>query len=130
MSVTHLAVVSIPVSDQERSKRFSSEVLGFDVVADTPFVDNQRWVQLRPPKGEASITLVTWFPDMPAGSVSGLVLECDDIDATFADLNGHGLEFTSPITKEFWGTFATFDDPDGNSWILSRSAASAAASAT
>jgi len=130
VSVTHVAVVSVPVSDQERSKRFYSEVLGFDLVADTPFVDNQRWVQLRPPKGEASITLVTWFPDMPAGSMSGIVLECDDIESTHRELTGRGLAFTSPITKEFWGTFATFHDPDGNGWILSQSAATAAASAT
>jgi catechol 2,3-dioxygenase-like lactoylglutathione lyase family enzyme len=122
-------VISVPVTDQERSKAFYSDVLGFDVVADTPFQDNQRWVQLRPPNGETSITLVTWFPGMPAGSLDGIVLECDDIEATFEELTRRGLEFTSPVTKEFWGTFATFDDPDGNGWILSVSAADAASSA-
>jgi catechol 2,3-dioxygenase-like lactoylglutathione lyase family enzyme len=119
VSVTQIGVVSVPVSDQERSKRFYAEVLGFDVVADTPFENAQRWVQLRPPNGHTSITLVTWFPGMPAGSLAGMVLECNDLESAFAELEGRGLAFTSPITKEFWGTFATFADPDGNGWILS-----------
>jgi uncharacterized glyoxalase superfamily protein PhnB len=56
---------------------------------------------------------------MPAGSLAGMVLECNDLESAFAELEGRGLAFTSPITKEFWGTFATFADPDGNGWILS-----------
>ena len=121
MPVTQLGVMSVPVSDQDRSKKFYADVLGFDVVADTPFVNAQRWVQLRPPKGGASITLVTWFDSMPPGTLQGAVLECTDIESTYTELQGRGLEFNEPITKEFWGTFSTFKDPDGNGWVLAQS---------
>ena len=79
---------------------------------------NMRWVQLAPPAGGTSITLVTWFEQMPAGSVTGLVLGCADIQATCDELAGRGLSL-APIEKQFWGTFSTFQDPDGNGWVLS-----------
>lgn len=121
MPVTQLGVMSVPVSDQDRSKKFYAEVLGFDVVADTPFVNAQRWVQLRPPQGGTSITLVTWFDAMPPGTLQGAVLECTDVESTYTDLQDRGLQFNGGITKEFWGTFTTFNDPDGNGWVLAES---------
>jgi predicted enzyme related to lactoylglutathione lyase len=42
-----------------------------------------------------------------------------DIEATFAELTGNGVEITQPITTEFWGTFFIFKDPDGNSFLVS-----------
>jgi catechol 2,3-dioxygenase-like lactoylglutathione lyase family enzyme len=36
MEVSNVAVVSVPVSDQDRAKRFYTELLGFDVAADEP----------------------------------------------------------------------------------------------
>ena len=68
MRGAQVSVVSIPVADQERAKKFYVEVLGFDVVVDNPFGEGMRWVMLRPPGGGAAITLVTWFPEMRPGS--------------------------------------------------------------
>ena len=67
--VTHLQVVSVPVSDQDRAKTFYVDVLGFEVRNDSRFGPDQRWVELAPPGAPTSITLVTWFPSMPPGSV-------------------------------------------------------------
>ena len=39
-----------------------------------------RWIQVAPPGSTTSITLVTWFPTMPAGSTEGTVLETDDLE--------------------------------------------------
>lgn len=121
MGLKHLDVVSTPVSDQDRAKAFYTDVLGFTVLADEPMGPDQRWVQLAPPDGKTSITLVTWFETMPAGSLKGLVLATDDIRATYDDLKARGLQWTSPVQDEFWGVFATFDDPDGNGWVVSQS---------
>jgi catechol 2,3-dioxygenase-like lactoylglutathione lyase family enzyme len=117
MSITQIQVVSIPVSDQDRAKSFYTDTLGFTLMADAPMGPDMRWVQLSPPAGGTSITLVTWFEGMPAGSVSGLVLGCADIQATVDELAGRGLSLT-PIESQSWGTFSTFQDPDGNGWVL------------
>ena len=54
---------------------------------------------------------------MPAGSVQGLVLGADDIDAAVAQFSKRGLAL-SAIEAAPWGRFSTFKDPDGNGWVL------------
>jgi hypothetical protein len=50
-----------------------------------------RWVQVAPPGGGATVTLVTWCPTMPPGSLTGLVIGCDDVEATYEELNARGV---------------------------------------
>jgi catechol 2,3-dioxygenase-like lactoylglutathione lyase family enzyme len=122
MAVTSLEVVSVPVSDQERAKQFYAGKLGFTVEMDSNFGESMRWVMLRPPGGGTCITLVTWFDSMPAGSLSGTVLGCDDLDKTLADLAARGLAFAEDEVQEApWGRWKTFADPDGNGWVLQQS---------
>jgi catechol 2,3-dioxygenase-like lactoylglutathione lyase family enzyme len=109
-----ITVVSVPVSDQDAARTFYVDQLGFELVADAPFGDGLRWLQVRPPGSEASLALVTWFDDMPAGSVRGLVLDTDDLDAEYRVLLARGVPFAGPPTATDGGTFATFADPDGN----------------
>jgi catechol 2,3-dioxygenase-like lactoylglutathione lyase family enzyme len=119
MPVSSIAVVSIPVSDQERAKRFYAEKLGFTVRMDGPFGEGMRWIMLQPPGGGTSITLVTWFDSMLAGSLKGTVLGCDDLEATLAELTARGVTFNEENIQEApWGRWKTLDDPDGNSWVL------------
>ena len=119
MALTNLSVVSIPVSDQDRAKRFYADTLGFSVDIDSSFGDGMRWVMLRPPGSGTAITLVTWFETMPAGSLKGSVLSCDDLDKTLADLAARGVSFNEDEVQEApWGRWKTFDDPDGNGWVL------------
>jgi predicted enzyme related to lactoylglutathione lyase len=114
----HLQLVSVPVSDQERAKRFYLDQLGFELRRDNPMDQGQRWVEVAPPGGTTSVTLVTWFPTMPPGSVKGLVLEAEDLQATYDAFAARGVTFDGPIQDAPWGSFATFDDPDGNGWVL------------
>jgi catechol 2,3-dioxygenase-like lactoylglutathione lyase family enzyme len=117
MSLTQLLVVSIPVSDQDRAKAFYRDVLGFELIDDMPMGPDQRWVQLGPKGAQTSITLVTWFETMQPGSLDGIVVRSTDIDADHAELTRKGLALT-PIETAPWGRYATFDDPDGNGWVL------------
>jgi uncharacterized glyoxalase superfamily protein PhnB len=55
---------------------------------------------------------------VPPGSVQGLVLAVDDIDATFAELAARGVGFNGGIDDTPYGRFASFADPDGNGWVL------------
>jgi predicted enzyme related to lactoylglutathione lyase len=119
MALTNLEVVSIPVSDQERAKQFYAGQLGFSVEIDSTFGESMRWVMLRPPGSRTAITLVTWFETMPAGSLSGSVLGCDDLEKTLAELTARGVTFAEDEIQEApWGRWKTFTDPDGNGWVL------------
>ena len=86
MAITHVKLLSVPVTDQDRAKDFYVDTLGFELIADNPMGPGQRWVQVGPKGAATSITLVTWFESMPAGSLTGLVLETDDLDAEVAAL--------------------------------------------
>lgn len=122
MGINHIQVVSIPVSDQERAKSFYVETLGFALKGDAPFGDERRWIEVVPHGATTSLSLVSWFDSMPPGSLQGIVLGCEDIDTTYAELADRGVEFDGPVTEEFWGLYATFKDPDGNGWVLSQPA--------
>jgi catechol 2,3-dioxygenase-like lactoylglutathione lyase family enzyme len=124
MAITSIAIVSIPVRDQDRARDFYVDTLGFELVADTLMGPDMRWVQVRPRGGTTSLTLVTWFESMPPGSVKGLVVECDDIDRSYRELEQHGVTFDGPVETQPWGRFATFDDPDGNGIVLQQSSGS------
>jgi catechol 2,3-dioxygenase-like lactoylglutathione lyase family enzyme len=125
MAITHLQLISLPVADQDRARQFYVDVLGFDLVRDNPMGPDMRWVQVAPKGGQTSITLVTWFPTMPPGSVKGTVLETDDLDGDVAALTARGVRFDGGIQDQPWGRFATFDDPDGNGIVLQETSVAA-----
>lgn len=126
MAITKVQLFSLPVTDQDRAKAFYVDTLGFELVADTAMGPGQRWVQVRPPDGETSITLVTWFADMPPGSAKGTVVETDDLDADVAAIRSRGVDIAGGIQDAPWGRFVTFDDPDGNGIVLQATAAASA----
>ncbi len=120
---TNIRVLSVPVADQQVAKEFYTDVLGATVEMDMPFDQGGplRWVMLRLPGVETRITLVTWFPQMPPGSLQGVVLATADISAAHAELKGRGLQI-SDIANQPYGREATFSDPDGNGWVLQQPA--------
>ncbi len=118
MESGHISVVSVPVRDQDRAKEFYVDTLGFRAVSDQPVGPDMRWVQVAPPGGEASVALVTWFETMPPGSCRGLVLSVPDAEAAYTELSSKGVTFAAELQDAPWGRFTTFDDPDGNGWVL------------
>jgi catechol 2,3-dioxygenase-like lactoylglutathione lyase family enzyme len=107
------------VRDQQVARDFYEQRLGFHLVRDTAMREGGRWVEVAPEDQSVSITLVTWFPQMPPGSQQGLVLEVDDIEGMHASLHAAGVQ-TSGIETAFWGTYFTLNDPDGNSMVIHR----------
>src|ERR1700694_3387669 len=107
-----ISIISIPVTDQESAKQFYLK-LGFKILVEAPF-EPQKWIQLPLPGQEAiSITLVNWFPNMPAGSVNGFVIHTDDLDKDIEGLTAKGIAI-GKIDETPWGKFAAVTDPDGN----------------
>ncbi len=119
--ITHIKIVGIPVSDQDRALRFYTEKLGFEVATDQP-MGAQRWIELRVANSATRLALFT--PpghESRIGSFFNGSIACDNVEATFRQLSQRGVEFTQPPTKQPWGTFAKFRDPDGNEFVLSSS---------
>lgn len=108
MAVEEIAVVSVPVSDPERAKRFYVDTLAFDLVRDDDSVPGLHWIQVAPKGGGTSLTLVTWFESMPAGSLRGLVLRSDDLHADYEALLAKGVEFDTPPQARPWGSRKRF----------------------
>jgi catechol 2,3-dioxygenase-like lactoylglutathione lyase family enzyme len=118
MPVNAVTVVSVPVSDQDRAKKFYTSTLGLRLLLDDDSVPGIRWVQVGPPDGGTALTLVTWFDTMPAGSLRGLVLVSNDLDGDYQRLRDLGAEFEQPPVQQPWAKEAVLRDPDGNQIVL------------
>jgi predicted enzyme related to lactoylglutathione lyase len=115
---SQVAVISVPVSDQERAKGFYVDQLGFELLRDDSSIPGMRWLQVAPPGGGPSLTLVDWFETMPAGSLRGLVFRVADLDAEYDRLVSNGVRFEGPPQSQPWGRETVFSDPDGNQLVL------------
>ena len=127
-----LEVIVLPVSDVDQSKRFYGS-LGWRLDADFRNGDHWRGVQFTPPGSQCSIHFGKGLTDATPGSAKGLYLVVDDVEAARAELMGHGVEVSdtfhfaeiggSPLPgpdpeRRTYNSFATFSDPDGNTWLL------------
>ena len=132
-----LEVVVIPVSDVDRAKRFYGG-LGWRLDADFTSGEDFRVVQLTPPGSPCSIQFGKGFTTAVPGSVQGNYLIVDDVEAARAELIRHGVDASEVFhfagglhvdgTKgrvpgpdpegRSYRSWASFSDPDGNSWLL------------
>src|SRR6476660_8080570 len=127
-----LEVVVIPVSDVDRAKRFY-ENLGWRMDADFTAGDNWRGVQMTPPGSPCSIQFGRGVTEAVPGSVQDLYLVVSDIEAARKELISRGADMSEAFHFTGFGgarvagpdpnggsyaTFATFSDPDGNSFLL------------
>ena len=112
--------ISIPVRDQDRALAFYVDTLGFTLLTDQPMGPGQRWVEVRPPKGESGVALFTPpGQEDRIGTFTGISLECDDVQKTYEELVAKGVEFAKPPKKESWGVMAILKDSEGNQIVLS-----------
>ncbi len=109
--------VSIPVSDQERALAFYTEVLGFRLLTDQPFNEEQRWLELGIPGADTRVVLFR-FGEMKPGGMLNIALWTDDVEGTAKELMAKGVQFAMPPTKQHYGTTSVFLDPDGNRMVL------------
>jgi catechol 2,3-dioxygenase-like lactoylglutathione lyase family enzyme len=132
-----LEVVPLPVADVDRAKRFY-ERLGWRLDADFANGDDWRAVQMTPPGSQCSVIFGKGFTTAEPGSVQGTFLVVDDIQAARAELIRLGADVSDVFhfdgvlrvsgTKgrvpgahpegRSYGSYATFGDPDGNTWLL------------
>jgi catechol 2,3-dioxygenase-like lactoylglutathione lyase family enzyme len=131
----------IPVSDVDRAKAFYLG-LGWRLDAESATFDNGfRGVQVTPPGSACSIQFGSKKTFAPPGSAQGLYLIVSDVEAARDELIARGVEVSDvfhPVApgaqfepgdhaarvkglapeRKSYGSFATFDDPDGNGWLI------------
>jgi catechol 2,3-dioxygenase-like lactoylglutathione lyase family enzyme len=135
-----LEAVVIPVSDVDRSKAFYAS-LDWRLDADFAFDNGFRVVQFTPPGSPASVQFGTKMTSAAPGSAHGLYLVVSDVEAARGQLAAHGVDVSTVFHPgapgaQFqlegaagrlngkaddgasYGSFATFSDPDGNTWLL------------
>jgi catechol 2,3-dioxygenase-like lactoylglutathione lyase family enzyme len=110
---------SIPVSDQDRALAFYTEKLGFRVVTDQPFDDEQRWIELCVPGSDTGIVLFRFGKSMQPGTLMNISFWTDNVEATARELKSKGVEFVMEPRREKWGMASVFKDIDGNTFLLS-----------
>ena len=111
-----LELVALPVSDVDRAKAFYVQA-GFNADHDHVVGDDLRFVQLTPPGSACSIAIGRGVTDMTPGSVKGMQVVVDDIEAAHDALVERGIE-VSDVQDFPWGRFVFFNDPDGNGWSV------------
>jgi catechol 2,3-dioxygenase-like lactoylglutathione lyase family enzyme len=117
-----LEVVPIPVSDVDAAKAFYTEKVGFTLDHDVRPSEGMRVVQLTPPGSACSVVIGEGLPLGDPGSVKGVQLVVEDIDAAREALGGRGVgvsEIQQLGPEGARGSrFLFFADPDGNSWAV------------
>lgn len=111
-----LELVTIPVTDVDRAKRFYVEQAGFVADHDHVVTDALRFVQLTPPGSACSIAIGTGLTESVPGSAA-VQLVVDDVNAAREELRSRGLDVGDVQTFD-WGSFVFFADPDGNRWAV------------
>jgi catechol 2,3-dioxygenase-like lactoylglutathione lyase family enzyme len=133
-----LEVVVVPVADVDRSKEFY-RALGWREDADYSGEEGFRVVQLTPPGSGCSVILGDRITDARPGSLRGVYLIVEDIEAARAELIDRGADVGEVFhdaggvwhhagtegrlpgpdpERRSYCSFASFDDPDGNTWML------------
>lgn len=117
-----LEVVPIPVRDVDAAREFYTRQVGFHLDHDVRPSPSMRVVQLTPHGSACSVVLGEGLPLGEPGSVKGVQLVVDDLDAVRADLAGRGVPISEIQLLGPEGTpgsrFCFFEDPDGNTWAV------------
>lgn len=127
--MANLQLMALVVREYDPAIRFFVDVLGFELVEDTPSLTNdgrlKRWVVVRPVGGQTGVLLARADGDQQVSVVGqqfagrvGLFLRVDDFDASYKRMTVAGVRFVSEPRVEAYGKLAVFLDLEGNRWDL------------
>ncbi|MGW7440844.1 VOC family protein [Streptomyces sp. NPDC054849] len=129
-----IEVIPVPVTDMDRAKEFYIDQIGFVLDLDDEVSPGVRIIQMTPPGSRCSIAMLHGMPAAPGtktmspGTLHGLQMCVTDIEAAHKDLTDRGVA-VSPVRHlgptgwedgkgGTWNSFITFNDPDGNGWVV------------
>lgn len=122
----HIRYLALVVRDYDEAKAYYCDVLGFDLIEDTPLSTEKRWVLIAAPGSRETRLLLARAatPDQIArvGDQTGgrvfLSLHTDDFWRDFQALREKGVKFCQEPHEENYGIVAVFEDLYGNRWDL------------
>jgi catechol 2,3-dioxygenase-like lactoylglutathione lyase family enzyme len=134
--LTQLTHAQVWVTDQDEALEFYTEKLGMELREDVtvPELGNFRWLSVGVPGQEVSITLMA-VPGPPVfeeetrnqilallakGAAGGLFFATDDVQGSYEELKGRGVEFAQEPTEQPYGVDAGFRDPSGNHFRMAQ----------
>jgi catechol 2,3-dioxygenase-like lactoylglutathione lyase family enzyme len=134
--LTQLTHAQVWVTDQDEALAFYTEKLGMELREDVtvPEMGNFRWLCVGVPGQEVSITLMA-VPGPPVfeeetrnqilallakGAAGGLFFATDDVQGSYEELKGRGVEFAQEPTEQPYGIDAGFRDPSGNHFRMAQ----------
>jgi catechol 2,3-dioxygenase-like lactoylglutathione lyase family enzyme len=119
-----VATVTLVVDDYDRAIQFYRDVLGLELVADTPLGGGKRWVAVAGATG-ARLLLAQADGDSQTAAIGNqtagrvaFFLETDDFEHDHARLVAAGVRFLEAPRHEAYGSVAVFEDIYGNKWDL------------
>ena len=118
-----LGAIAVFVRDQDRSRRFYLEQLGFVPASEAPLQSAERSLAVTPPDGTAVLSLVAPKPGSEEykliGRATQIVFLTENVFAKFEEWSKRGVRFHHPPQVQSWGAISTsFEDVDGNSFTL------------
>jgi catechol 2,3-dioxygenase-like lactoylglutathione lyase family enzyme len=128
--ITNVSLVTVYCLDQEATRDFYVDVLGFEPRTDVSMGSDFRWITVvHPDHPELELTLMTPGPPLDSetadlvrrklesGQLGGLGLRVDDCRKTFEELSGKGVTFIQEPSDRPYGVEAVMRDNTGN-WLV------------
>jgi lactoylglutathione lyase len=118
--VTRVGRVVVPVTDQDEAIAFYTSKLGFTLIADMPFGDGDRWIELAPPGGGANVAFGPVRNDFQPGRPTSILLSSPDPAADRAELAGLGVDVDPDVMGGGGGVpvMFSFRDQDKNQLMI------------
>jgi catechol 2,3-dioxygenase-like lactoylglutathione lyase family enzyme len=133
-TISAVATLFVPVSDQDRALEFYVERLGFEKRADFEYGGDKRWVEVAPPESANALALVAPAEGSAAPTAAArCALTTSDIDGLVEKLRDHGIDVedvgraggartgllsTDVTVTDPFPPQCCFRDPDGNRFLL------------
>jgi catechol 2,3-dioxygenase-like lactoylglutathione lyase family enzyme len=128
--ITNISLVTLYCLDQEKTKEFYCDVMGFEPAVDITMGEGYRWVTIKhPSQPELEVTLMTPGPplseeaatftrrQLEKGEMGGLGLSVDDCRKTYEELTAKGVTFIQEPSERPYGVEAVMRDITGN-WLV------------
>jgi lactoylglutathione lyase len=120
--------ITVFVSDQAQSLKFYTEQLGFNILVNVPYKGG-KWIEVAPPKSETTLSLMVPDERMMSsadvgyaksliGKSTGIWFYSDDIQTSYKELKGKGVNITIPEKQDWGGFLSRIRDPDSNTFTL------------
>ena len=118
MPLESVQVISVTVRDRDAALDFYVNKLGLEKRMDETFGDGQRFITVGAP-GDETMIAFQQGEESEVGGKTGYIFGASDVEGTAAELKERGVRFTDEPTQQEWGgVMGTFEDLDGNQWVL------------